>query len=84
MPCASMENLETCDRPQPCSVHALFQRVYESLDEVLAGTTLADVAAGAGGPPYPAVVRRRRLAQHAAVAAASRATTARTAARPGA
>ncbi len=83
MPCASMENLETCDRPQPCSVHALFQRVYESLDEVLAGTTLADVAAGAGGPPYPAVVRRRRLEQHAAVAAASRTTTARTAARPG-
>ncbi len=84
MPCASAENLEACDRPQPCSVHTLFQRVYESVDGVLATTTLADAAAGAGGPPYPAIVRRRRLAERAAVTAASRSTTAPTAARPGA
>ena len=31
MPCAGVDDLEHCDRPQPCSVHEVFQRVYESL-----------------------------------------------------
>jgi DNA-binding IscR family transcriptional regulator len=66
MPCAGADNLEVCDRPQPCSVHDLFQRVHESLDLALGSTTLAEVAASAGGPPYPPAVRKRRIAEHAA------------------
>jgi Rrf2 family transcriptional regulator, cysteine metabolism repressor len=60
MPCAGAEDLEHCDRPQPCSVHEVFQRVYESLSLSLGATNLADVVATAGGPPYPPEVRRRR------------------------
>ena len=71
MPCAGASTLEACDRPQPCSVHEVFQRVYESLNGALGTTTLADVAATAGGPPYPQVVRRRAAAQHAAIVAAA-------------
>jgi Rrf2 family protein len=63
MPCSGASDLEHCDRPQPCSVHEVFQRVYESLHGVLGSTTLAEVAATAGGPPYPPAVRRRRTAQ---------------------
>jgi Rrf2 family protein len=59
MPCAGVGDLEHCDRPQPCSVHEVFQRVYESLSGALGGTTLAEVAASSGGPPYPPAVRRR-------------------------
>jgi Rrf2 family protein len=66
MPCAGVEDLEHCDRPQPCSVHEVFQRVHESLNASLGATTLAEVAATAGGPPYPVEVRRRRLAAHSA------------------
>ena len=66
MPCAGVEDLEHCDRPQPCSVHEVFQRVYESLSATLGGTSLADVAATAGGPPYPVEVRRRRASAHVA------------------
>ena len=66
MPCAGAEDLEHCDRPQPCSVHEVFQRVYESLSLSLGGTSLADVAASAGGPPYPTAVRRRRALNHSA------------------
>ena len=58
MPCAGADNLEACDRPQPCSVHEVFQRVYEALDASLTATTIADVAATAGGPPFPPQVRR--------------------------
>jgi Rrf2 family protein len=64
MPCAGAEDLEHCDRPQPCSVHEVFQRVYESLSLSLGATNLAEVAATAGGPPYPLSVRRRRIALH--------------------
>ena len=64
MPCAGVEDLEHCDRPQPCSVHEIFQRVYESLSESLGTTSLAEVAATAGGPPYPPEVRRRRASAH--------------------
>ncbi len=64
MPCAGAEDLEHCDRPQPCSVHEVFQRVYESLSTSLGATNLADVVATAGGPPYPPAVRRRRATQH--------------------
>lgn len=64
MPCAGPDNLEACDRPQDCSVHVVFQRVHESLEDTLAATSLADVVATAGGPPYPMAVRRRRAAQH--------------------
>ncbi|MGH2416754.1 MAG: RrF2 family transcriptional regulator, partial [Candidatus Limnocylindria bacterium] len=66
MPCAGAADLEHCDRPQPCSVHEVFQRVYESLSGSLGATNLAEVAATAGGPPYPQAVRRRRAAQHSA------------------
>ncbi len=62
MPCAGADDLEHCDRPQPCSVHEVFQRVYESLSHSLGATNLADVVATAGGPPYPIEVRRRRAA----------------------
>jgi Rrf2 family cysteine metabolism transcriptional repressor len=62
MPCAGVGDLEHCDRPQPCSVHEVFQRVYESLSLSLGATNLADVVATAGGPPYPMAVRRRRAA----------------------
>ena len=68
MPCAGADDLEHCDRPQPCSVHEIFQRVYESLSETLGATNLADVVATAGGPPYPPEVRRRRTAEHSAIA----------------
>ena len=66
MPCAGADDLEHCDRPQPCSVHEVFQRVYESLSATLGATNLAEVVATAGGPPYPPEVRRRRVAQHSA------------------
>jgi len=65
MPCAGADDLEHCDRPQPCNVHEVFQRVYESLSLSLSATNLADVVATAGGPPYPIEVRRRRAAQTA-------------------
>jgi len=65
MPCAGADNLEACDRPQDCSVHEVFSRVHDSLEETLSATSLADVVATAGGPPYPMAVRRRRAAQHA-------------------
>lgn len=64
MPCAGADDLEHCDRPQPCSVHEVFQRVYESLSLSLGATNLADVVATAGGPPYPIEVRRRRVAEN--------------------
>ena len=64
MPCAGAADLEHCDRPQPCSVHDVFQRVYESLHQSLGATNLADMAASAGGPPYPLEVRRRRTNGH--------------------
>ena len=64
MPCAGADDLEHCDRPQPCSVHEIFQRVYESLTLSLGATSLAEVVATAGGPPYPPAVRRKRAAQH--------------------
>jgi len=66
MPCAGVDDLEHCDRPQPCSVHEIFQRVYESLAGTLGATNLAEVVATAGGPPYPPEVRRRRMARHSA------------------
>ena len=66
MPCAGADDLEHCDRPQPCSVHEVFQRVHESLSISLGATNLADVAATAGGPPYPPAVRRRVAAEHLA------------------
>jgi Rrf2 family protein len=64
MPCAGADDLEHCDRPQPCSVHEVFQRVYESLSVSLGTTSLADVVSTAGGPPYPIEVRRRRANAH--------------------
>jgi Rrf2 family protein len=76
MPCAGADNLETCARPQDCSVHDVFQRVHESLEGALSGTTLAEVALSAGGPPYPMAVRRRFVAEHAAQEAAARAASA--------
>ncbi|HEY6607888.1 MAG TPA: Rrf2 family transcriptional regulator [Candidatus Limnocylindria bacterium] len=64
MPCAGVDDFEHCDRPQPCSVHEVFQRVYESVSASLSATNLAEVAATAGGPPYPQHIRRRRTASH--------------------
>jgi DNA-binding IscR family transcriptional regulator len=66
MPCAGSETLEACDRPQPCSVHEIYQSIFESLSGTLGATTLADAAAHAGGPPYPIAVRKRRSAQASA------------------
>jgi len=66
MPCAGVNDLEHCDRPQPCSVHEIFQRVYESLSMSLGATSLAEVIESAGGPPYPPAVRRRRIELHSA------------------
>ncbi len=64
MPCAGPDNLESCSRPQDCSVHDVFERVHASLEVALGATNLAEVALAAGGPPYPMAVRRRRaLAQ---------------------
>ena len=71
MPCAGADDLERCDRPQPCSVHELFQRVFESLNASLGTTNLAEAAASAGGPPYPPAVRKRRVAAHAALLGAA-------------
>ncbi|HET7082719.1 MAG TPA: Rrf2 family transcriptional regulator [Candidatus Limnocylindria bacterium] len=76
MPCAGPNDLESCDRPEDCSVHEVFERLHDSLSGMLSATTLADVAAGTGGPPYPPAVRRRVVAAHAkSTAAASAATT---------
>lgn len=74
MPCAGSEDLEHCDRPQPCSVHEVFQRVYESLSLSLGATSLADVVSTAGGPPYPVEVRRRRAAANAATISTTQGT----------
>ena len=72
MPCAGPNDLESCDRPQDCSVHEVFERLQSSLSGTLGATTLADVAAGNGGPPYPPAVRRRHAAAaHARSASAS-------------
>ena len=71
MPCAGPNDLESCDRPQDCSVHEVFERLQSSLSGTLGATTLAEVAAGNGGPPYPPAVRRR----HAAAAHAKSAST---------
>jgi Rrf2 family protein len=79
MPCAGADNLETCARPQDCSVHDVFQRVHEALEGALSGTNLAEVALSAGGPPFPVAVRRKRVAEHAARAAAARAAASATA-----
>jgi DNA-binding IscR family transcriptional regulator len=71
MPCAGPNDLESCDRPQDCSVHEVFERLHQSLSGMLGATTLAEVAAGTGGPPYPPAVRRRVVAEHAKSTAAS-------------
>jgi Rrf2 family protein len=72
MPCAGPDDLESCDRPQDCSVHEVFERLQSSLSDTLGGTTLAEVAAGSGGPPYPPAVRRRHAAAaHAKSASAT-------------
>jgi Rrf2 family cysteine metabolism transcriptional repressor len=73
MPCAGADNLETCARPQDCSVHDVFQRVHETLEVALSATNLAEVAMSVGGPPYPIAVRRKRVAEHASRVAAARA-----------
>jgi len=59
MPCAGTATLEACDRPQPCSVHDVYQRLFESMAGALGSSTLSELAASAGGPPYPVEVRRR-------------------------
>ena len=74
MPCAGQADAETCDRPAPCSVHEVFQRVYDSVAGTLLETDLADVAATAGGPPYPLSVRARMRQQQAAGRGAPRTT----------
>lgn len=78
MPCGGPADLESCDRPQDCSVHEVFERLQNSLNDTLGGLTLAEVAAGSGGPPYPPIVRRR----HAAAAAHAKSLSAPSAAQP--
>jgi Rrf2 family protein len=75
MPCAGPNDLEVCVRPQDCSVHEVFERLQDTLSGMLSSTTLADVAAGTGGPPYPPAVRRRVAAAHAKNAPAPSAAT---------
>lgn len=75
MPCAGPGDLESCDRPQDCSVHEVFERLHNSLSGMLGATTLAEVASGNGGPPYPPAVRRRVAAAHAKSASAPSAAT---------
>lgn len=75
MPCAGPDNLEVCVRPQDCSVHEVFERLHDSLSGTLSATTLAEVAAGTGGPPYPPAVRRRVAAANARNAPATSAAT---------
>lgn len=75
MPCAGPGDLESCDRPQDCSVHEVFERLHNSLSGMLGTTTLAEVASGNGGPPYPPAVRRRVAAAHAKSASAPSAVT---------
>jgi len=75
MPCAGPNDLEVCVRPQDCSVHEVFERLHDSLSGMLSATTLADVAASTGGPPYPPAVRRRVAAAHAKNAPAASAAT---------
>ncbi len=71
MPCAAAHDAEACDRPQPCSVHEVFQRVQKSLVGTLDATTLGQVVATAGGPPYPPRVRRQHRTAMAAAAGAT-------------
>ncbi|MGH2456193.1 MAG: RrF2 family transcriptional regulator, partial [Candidatus Limnocylindria bacterium] len=66
MPCGGPDDMEVCVRPQDCSVHEVFVRVHASLEGTLSATSLAEVAASGGGPPYPMAVRRRNAALHAA------------------
>ena len=75
MPCAGPADLEVCVRPQDCSVHEVFERLHAALSDTLSSTTLAEVAAGTGGPPYPPAVRRRVAAAHAKNAPAASAVT---------
>jgi Rrf2 family protein len=77
MPCAGPDDLEVCDRPQDCSVHEVFVRVHSSLEDTLSATSLADVVATAGGPPYPVAVRRRHAARHAELTANATASVSR-------
>jgi hypothetical protein len=35
MPCGTPTNLEVCARPQDCSVHAVFERLHDSLEGAL-------------------------------------------------
>ena len=75
MPCAGQADAEVCERPAPCSVHEVFQRVYESVAGTLNETNLADVMASAGGPPYPRTVRKRLRAQPPASAVTAKSPT---------
>ena len=68
-----VESAERCARPEPCSVHEAYERLFESIDATLGSTTLAELAtqaAAAGGPPYSPDVRRRIRAAAEATAQA--------------
>ena len=72
MPCAGVNSAEHCDRPEPCSVHEAYERLFASIDATLGATSLAELAeraASAGGPPYSPDVRRRIRAAAEQVAA---------------
>ena len=71
MPCAGVESAEICARPEPCSVHEAYERLFASIDSTLGSTTLAELAEradSAGGPPYSPDVRRKIRAAAEAVA----------------
>jgi len=76
MPCAGVESAERCDRPEPCSVHEAYERLFASIDSTLGTTTLAELAekAATGGPPYSPDVRRRIRAAAEASATAQAAS----------
>lgn len=71
MPCAGVESAEICARPEPCSVHEAYERLFASINSTLGSTTLAELAQradAAGGPPYSPDVRRKIRAAAEAVA----------------
>ncbi len=71
MPCAGVDSAEICARPEPCSVHEVYERLFASIDSTLGSTTLAELAqraGSAGGPPYSPDVRRKIRAAAEAVA----------------
>ena len=66
MPCAGPDDLETCARPQDCSVHEVFMRMHDSLEGTLAATCARVVPASVPSSDVKRGVReavRKKLAR---------------------